>query len=196
MTSLTPFLAPDADPPAGLAHQRTDPRSNMFVMATLYHDGDSTPVRVRNLSRGGALIEAAVLPPDQARVRLSRGSLSVRGQLVWLEGNRAGLRFDTAVEVAPWLPGGSRPSHQQRIDEMVQACRQSPGGGSEPPAPSAVGQARAVRELLDLRDTLNAVAEELAGDTSIAMAHATALQRLDVAAQALDKLAAAQIKPG
>lgn len=195
MTALTPFLAPDADPTAGLAHQRADPRSNMFVMATLYHDGTSTPVRVRNMSRGGALVEGSVLPPDQARVRLSRGSLSVRGRIVWLEDNRAGLRFDAAVEVAPWLPGGSRPSHQQRIDEMVQACRQSPGGGSEPPAPAASGQARAVRQLLDLRDTLNAVAEELAGDTSIAMAHATALQRLDVAAQALDKLATAQARP-
>ena len=196
MTSLIPLLAPDANPPAGAAQQRTDQRSNMFVMATLYHDGSSTPVRVRNMSRGGALIEAAALPPDQSRVRLNRGSLSVRGRIVWLEDNRAGLRFDAAVEVAPWLPGGSKPSHQQRIDEMVQACRQSPAGSDEPPAPSASGQARAVRQLLDLRDTLNAVAEELAGDTAIAMAHATALQRLDVAAQALDTLAAAQARPG
>ena len=196
MNSLRPLLAPDADADTRHAHQRNDARSNMFVTATLYSDGGSSPVRVRNMSRGGALIESDILPPEQSRVRLSRGGLSVDGQIVWRRDNRAGIQFDAGVEVGNWLPSGNRPSHQQRVDEMVKACRSAPAGNGEESPPPAAGQAEAIRRLLDLRDTLNAVAEELAGDTLVAMAHATALQKIDVAAQALDKLASTLTRPG
>lgn len=190
MNSLRPLLAPDAQSQTDHAHQRADMRSNMFVMATLYSDRGSAPVRIRNMSRGGALIESAVVPPEGSRVRLSRGSLSVRGEVVWRRDNRAGIRFDAALEVGNWLPSGIRPSHQQRVDEMIHACRSAPAGSAELTPPPPLARSEAIRELLDLRDTLNLVAEELAGDITIAMAHATGLQKLDVAGQMLDKLAA------
>ncbi len=192
MTGFTPLLVPEAD--SGFA-QRAEPRSNMFVTATLHLDGRSSPVRVRNMSRTGALVEVDAIPPERSRVRLERGSLSVRGEIVWRGENRAGIRFDAAVEVGNWLPSGSRPSHQQRVDEMIQACRDAPAGGMGPAVVPATGQAGTIHQLADLRDTLNAVAEELAGDTSIAMAHATALQKIDVAAQALGKLSALLARP-
>ena len=56
MTALTPLLAPEGAYGPGASHQRAEARSNMFVMAVLYVDGGSAPARIRNMSRGGALI--------------------------------------------------------------------------------------------------------------------------------------------
>jgi hypothetical protein len=195
MNSPRPLLAPDAETHPGYAHQRAEERSNMFVMATFYCERGSFPVRVRNMSRGGALIESAAIPLEESRVRLSRGSFSVRGQIIWRDDKRAGVRFDADVEVGDWLPGVNRPSHQQRIDQIVEECRDHPVAGAEPAASSSFGQATAIGQLLDLRDMINGIAELLAGDTQIAIAHATALQKLDIAAHSLDTLASALARP-
>jgi hypothetical protein len=66
MNALTSLVALDANDHDSGRQQRADIRSNMFVMAVLYCDGCSAPVRIRNLSRSGALIESAVIPPDGA----------------------------------------------------------------------------------------------------------------------------------
>ena len=195
MNSIRPLQAPDADGPTGHAHQRAEMRSNMFVMATFYCERGSFPVRVRNMSRGGALIESAAIPLEESRVRLSRGSLSVRGQIIWRDEKRAGIRFDADVEVGDWLPGINRPSHQQRIDQIVEECRDQPVADAEPVASSPVGQATAIGQLLDLRDLISGIAELLAGDTQIAITHATALQKLDIAAHSLDRLASELGRP-
>ena len=83
------------------------PRSNIFVMATLYAAGGSTPVRVRNMSRSGALVEASALPPAGTGVRLCRGSVSVAGEVMWVDEHKAGLRFASPTAAADWLPGGT-----------------------------------------------------------------------------------------
>ena len=83
MTTLTPLLAADAPSAPDPAHQRAEVRNNMFVVAVLYGAGGSVPVRVRNMSRGGALVESADTPGEGQHVRLSRGSLSVRGHIAW-----------------------------------------------------------------------------------------------------------------
>ena len=45
--------------------KRLDPRSNIFVIATLYAPADRFPVRVRNMSRHGALVEASRAAADR-----------------------------------------------------------------------------------------------------------------------------------
>lgn len=186
MTALTPLLAPDAPYVPDPAHQRVDARSNMFVMAVLYGDGGSAPARIRNMSRGGALIESADIPAEGLHVWLSRGSLSVRGHIAWRTDNRAGIRFDSAIEVSDWLPGAANPTGQQRVDEMLHACR---NGAEAIEPPLTADQVAAVRQLLNGRDALNAVAEELASCVAIAKTYPTALQKIDVTAQMLEKLA-------
>lgn len=162
----------------------------MFVVAVLYADGGSAPARIRNMSRNGALIECAAIPPDGSQVRLSRGSLIVRGCIAWRGGDRAGIRFDGAIEVAEWLPRASKPSGQQRVDAMVQACR-TPSSQFQPSegAAQAPSKAEAIRELLDLKNALNLAAGELANDAGIAAGFPAALQTLDMTAQKLEKLA-------
>lgn len=194
MTILTPLLAVEADAGHGGVQQRTDARSNMFVMAAIYFGGSPLPVRIRNMSRSGALIESATIPAENSEVRLSRGSLSVSGRIIWQRGNRAGIRFDSDVAVADWLPRGSGMTGQHRVDEIVHACKTLPSAALEGMAGSATTEPShrdIARQMLQFRDALNAVAEELAGDTAIAAAHPTALQALDVMGQKFEKLASA-----
>lgn len=190
MTALTPLIAPDAvyDP---AAHQRAEVRNNMFVSAVLYGDGGSVPVRIRDMSRGGALIESAVIPPEGSPVRVIRGSLSVSGHIAWRLENRAGICFGSTIEVAEWLPRANGPTEQQRVDALLHACRTATTVRAEATAPAAVtSQSEIIRQLLHYRDALNAVAEELAGDEAVAKGHPLALQSLDMTADLLNKLAA------
>ncbi|HEX8840035.1 MAG TPA: PilZ domain-containing protein [Sphingomicrobium sp.] len=168
---------------------RLDSRNNIFVMAALYANGRSvTPVRVRNISRTGALVEAAALPAIGTAVRLSRASLSAAGTLVWAEGSKAGVQFDEPILVANWLPQGRRGIGQQFVDELfhqkrlgVVADKAQPQGGN------GYGVAE---ELLELRLLLESAGEELAIDGMIATRHTVALQAIDGVAQALARIAA------
>src|SRR5688500_15452 len=115
MSCLTPLVAPEAgcvDPEGDGEQRRVEARSNIFVVAALAWSSGTGPVRIRNMSRTGALIEGATIPPEGSPVRLSRGSLSVRGEIVWRRENRAGMRFGSAETVADWLPGNKTATGQ------------------------------------------------------------------------------------
>ena len=196
MPSLTPLFSPSTgsvNPDAEGAQRRVEARSNIFVVAVLASDNGSAPVRIRNMSRSGALIEGGVIPPENASVRLSRGSLSVRGQIMWRRENRAGVHFESAVAVADWLPGGKGASGQQRVDEIVYSYKAEVGAMRPvqiaPPEQAFAERPDLAAELLELRTALDAVAEELAGDEATAVRHPDALQAIDMAAQRLEKLA-------
>jgi hypothetical protein len=167
---------------------RIESRSNIFVMAALYSAGRSvTPVRVRNISTTGALIEAAVLPPPGTHVRLGRASLSASGTLVWVENAKAGMRFDEPVAVADWLPQGRRGFGQQFVDELFHQKRL---GTIRKAVPGGADGGSLADELLELRIQLERAAEELALDGAVASRHLTTLQAIDLVGQALAKVAA------
>lgn len=174
---------------------RIEPRSNIFVIATLYTGSGSAPVRVRNMSRGGALIEGALLPPVGSPVRLCRGSLNITGHVVWLEQRKAGLRFDANVVVADWLPNTKRAG-QQLIDEVVHQARLGAGPGGAAPSPVSPMAGALHDELLALSASLQRAAEGLAADSVVAACHSGPLQLIDMAAQALAKLAGQSAAPG
>ena len=157
-------------------------------MAALYSAGRSvTPVRVRNISTTGALIEAAVLPPPGTHVRLGRASLSASGTLVWVENAKAGMRFDEPVAVADWLPQGRRGFGQQFVDELFHQKRL---GTVRKAVPGGADGGSLADELLELRTQLERAAEELALDGAVASRHLTTLQAIDLVGQALARVAA------
>lgn len=171
---------------------RREPRTSLFAMATLYAGLGSAPVKVRDLSSGGALVEGAAIPSPGTSVRLCRGSLHITGEIVWCRGQRAGLRFKSRLAVADWLPGGGVKTHQQRVDSIFQEAKASQ------PAHSPVsrhqqtpesGRLGAV-ELTEIRTALESLADDLAADPHVVEGHMSKLQTLDIAAQALGKLAA------
>jgi hypothetical protein len=167
---------------------RLEPRSNIFVIATLYGADGSAPVRIRNMSRNGALVEGGVLPPVGAEVRLCRGSLGVTGHLIWLAGRKAGLQFAANIATAEWLPNGNRGNHQQLADEMAHQARLgtiSLANAAAAPLPSTLND-----ELLRVCRSLERAGEDLASDAEIAAHHSGPLQLIDMAVTALAKLAA------
>lgn len=193
MSLFAPLMSPDATDDAPSAGQlQRDGRSNMFVVAALTSADASGPVRIRNLSSSGALVEGGALPAAGEPVRLNRGSLSVSGQIVWRREDKAGIKFSSSISVPLWLPTGRAPARQQRVDEIVFRYQ----AGAAPTAP-ALPRTLEIQEgavdvratLLELRAVINAAAEELASDSSLAARHVKALQAIDVAGQALEQLA-------
>ena len=57
---------------------RRDERTHLFVIGTLYFGRSSAPVRVRNLSATGALIEGTSLPHVGTEIILRRGDLKAK----------------------------------------------------------------------------------------------------------------------
>lgn len=181
-------------PDAGPAEHRLEHRSNLFVTATLYADSDSRPVKIRNMSQAGALVEGAGLPCVGSAVRLSRGSVTVPGDVVWLANGRAGLKFAGSICISDWLPSAQRNPRQQYVDEVVYQSRQ----GSRAMATSAalrplpdqpVSSDRVILELVNIKVSLERVAHELASDPETPARHAFSLQVLDFAVQSLTRLA-------
>ncbi len=162
------------------------------MAATLSVGSDSFPVKVRDLSSDGGLIEGVVLPISGTIVRLSRGSLAVTGEVIWCRGGRAGVRFESSLSVAEWLPGGRAPAAQQRVDEIVQQVKASRTESSASPAqgPALKASKLDALELTRLRVALESLAKDLAADPDIVKRHMAKLQSLDITAQALGKLAA------
>jgi hypothetical protein len=169
--------------PAPSSDHRVESRSNIFVMATMYAGGGSTPVRVRNMSRTGALVEAPGLPAVGTSARLSRGSLTVGCDIMWMGDGKAGLHFSDPVTVNDWIPLGKRGSGQQLIDEIVHRARLG-GKAQAAPATVEIGD-----EMVQLRQMLERVGEELAFDPAVLTRHGPALQTLDAVVHALSRLA-------
>lgn len=79
---------------SGTNQNRRSRRSNVLLAATLEVAGTSTPVRMRNLSSEGALVEADQLPIEGTNVLFRKGELAVAGCVAWVKGRRAGIAFD------------------------------------------------------------------------------------------------------
>ena len=177
--------------PAPTSELRLEPRTNLFVVATLYAAEGSTAVRIRNMSPEGALIEGVALPPVGSAVQLCRGSLSAAGCVVWIEDRKAGVRFSGRIAVAEWLPSGKAGTGQMLADELVHQARLGAMAKPQPaPAPANTISSAGEDELLRLCRSLEEAGEELAADAAIAERFPGPLQAIDMAAQALAKLAA------
>ena len=179
---------------SGESDNRRVPRTNLFVMATMHAGSRSVPVKVRNLSQYGALIEGSGLPESCAQVRLCRAELDVAGIVVWCAHGRAGLRFQTPVNVADWLPGGPAHAGQHRVDQLVQQVKSS--GSASTTSQTDLEEAHSgdisVAELNSLRKAIETLAEDLAGDPAVVDRFGKKLQMLDIAAQTLGKIAASR----
>lgn len=161
---------------------RAEPRTNLFVAATIATDAMSGPVRLRNISPSGAKVEAAELPGVGARVRLRRGSLSVTGVVGWRDGKAMGMRFDRPTDVQQWLPSGQ--SSQQQVDSVVKSIRQ---GLYPAPTPAPARNSESY-ELLSIADLLEGLGDTLSEDPAVVEKYFAKLQVLDIATQKLRQI--------
>ncbi|NWM10776.1 hypothetical protein GY642_25995, partial [Escherichia coli] len=69
----------DASIAARAAKERL-PRKNLLLAATIEADGLRVPVRIRNLSEGGAMVDGSVLPRAGTLLTLTRAEIEVGGR--------------------------------------------------------------------------------------------------------------------
>jgi hypothetical protein len=173
---------------------RGTPRKSLFAAAVLYTSAGSAPVRVRNISEKGALVEGSELPEPETDVRLSRGSLSALGQVRWSLEGKAGIAFVAPVQVANWLSSCSIKGHQERVDELVLAVREgSPfaTNGQSPQQSSSltVPNGRQLTErLVQIHQSIEQIAEALAADPMVLNKHGAELQKLEAVVRVIASL--------
>ena len=68
-------------------------RSHVLMTASLELSGTSLPVKLRNLSADGALVEADTLPVEGASILFRKGDLTVQGHVAWAKTRHAGISF-------------------------------------------------------------------------------------------------------
>ena len=84
---------PSAREPDG-PEQRAGRRHPLIWLGTIHHDFQSTPVRLRNISETGAMIECSVPPPVGAEPLLELGEgVQLFTSVTWVVGDSVGLRF-------------------------------------------------------------------------------------------------------
>jgi hypothetical protein len=140
----------------------------------------SFPVRIRNLSPRGALLDGNSLPSTGAEVQLVRGGLNARGHVAWQERDHVGISFDEQIDVDQWV---RRVEHsgQQRVDNIVAALKRDE-------SPPEVRDA-ALPSLIAISSELDQICARLAGSSEMTIELADELLKLDALAQTLRHVA-------
>ena len=105
---------------------RRSRRSNVLLAASIEASGAVTPVKLRNLSTEGALIEADGLPLEGTEVVFRRNELSVNSRVAWVAGNQAGVAFHRPIPQEDVLRNIPKPRYRAPLDfkRPALACRE------------------------------------------------------------------------
>lgn len=185
----------------GTSPRARAPRKNLLLTATIRSGGVTAPVRIRNLSEKGAMVDGQALPEPGASLILQRLEVEMRGVVAWRADGRCGIQFEGAASVDEWVAGRRAPAAifgqgQSRVDQIQAAIRGGRDivGEDVPPARPAElitdVEARVAEELDHVQRMLDDVAGDLIGDMALLQRHGEALQRFDNACQILNQLSA------
>jgi hypothetical protein len=164
---------------------RESARSNVFLAAVLASAIGSVPVRIRNISVHGALIDGASLPQEGTRVELHRGRLSAAGEIAWRSAYQCGLRFENHIVIREWV---ERVGHagQEQVDRAIAALRRTDSDGftvlgslesTTPPA-----------DLAKIAEELQSICERLAASPSLSVELGEELLKLEALAHTIRDL--------
>ncbi|WP_370033364.1 PilZ domain-containing protein [Qipengyuania mesophila] len=180
----TAYDTPEAFPDCA----RSEPRTNMFVMAALVTNTSRETAKVRNMSSGGALVEAAHLPDPGTPCLLHRGEISLDATVVWKGHGKAGIRFHRPADVGMWLPSGRRT--QSEVDVAIKMAKAELVSAPAAKVAAPLFSTELSREdIIHTAAAMEALSDELADDPAVVARFMTKLQTLDIAAQTLRKLA-------
>lgn len=175
-------------------------RTNLLLSGSIEANNISSPVRIRNLSETGALLEGAALPKVGEHLVLCRLQLKIGGTVTWSAKSRCGVKFDGMISVAGWRVGtwiAPVPTDgQSRVDAIQAAVRSgtldaSHYGSAIEQQPGAIEvdlDVRIADELADIRRMLEVINDRLSGDPVIVEHHHQSLQNIDTAVQILNHL--------
>jgi hypothetical protein len=104
---------------------RRSRRSPVFLAATVEVAGVAQPVKLRNLSEEGALIEGDRLPLEGTTTFFQRNDLRLKGRVVWVLGTYAGIAFARPLRSEEVLRNVPQPRQRQNADfrRPGLACR-------------------------------------------------------------------------
>ena len=110
---------------SSMTHNRRSRRSPVFLAATIEVAGASEPVKLRNLSEAGALIEGDRLPLEGSTTWFERKDLRVKSRIVWVQGRYAGVAFTQALKPEDVLRNVPKPRPALKHDfrRPGLACR-------------------------------------------------------------------------
>lgn len=104
---------------------RRSRRSPVLLAATVEVAGEEVPVKLRNLSEEGALIEGDRLPIEGTTTFFQRNDLRLRSLVVWVHGKYAGVSFDRPLKTEQVLRNVPTPKPKAEVDfrRPGLACR-------------------------------------------------------------------------
>lgn len=170
--------------------RRTANRSSLYLAASLYCDGSVYPVKIRNISSAGALLDTLTVLAPGSLVQLIRGPLIVHALVAWTDQGRLGLKFSGTVDVQRWRQTISN-AEQQRVDDVVTLVK----AGAVPlqvysSASSLEEMNGPSSDLLRASKLLSRLGDRLANDAIVVANFPGELQNLDIAIQVIDAIAA------
>ena len=95
---------------------RRSRRSPVLLAATIEVAGGPIPVKLRNLSEEGALIEGERLPLEGTITIFERKELRLRSRVVWVHGQFAGVAFDEPLKTEQVLRNVPAPRPKAQTD--------------------------------------------------------------------------------
>jgi hypothetical protein len=107
------------------SRKRSSRRSNVLLVAALELPDRSQPVKLRNLSEEGALVEGAGMVDEDCEIVFRRNKLRVRGRVVWVQGPYAGIKFARQLKASEVLRNIPKPRSPAKLDfrRPGLACR-------------------------------------------------------------------------
>ncbi len=110
---------------SSISQNRRSRRSNVLLAASIEVSGTTLPVKLRNLSTQGALIEGDGLPAEGSEVLFRRNEISVGSRIAWVHGRQAGVAFRTAIHQEDVLRNIPKPRYraQPSFKRPALACR-------------------------------------------------------------------------
>ena len=173
---------------------RSKARSSIFLAAVLRDGPKQAPVKVRNMSPIGAMLDSPLTPIPGTKVELIRGTLIAQGTVIWSSNNRCGLRFSSEVSVEQWLAAPTS-AQQERVDEIAYLAKTGAihGATGETTTANQAAAAPPKRELIEglqvVVRLMHALETELASSPETISRHGTRLQHLDIAIQMIQAIA-------
>lgn len=109
-----------------MSQNRKSRRSPVYLAAAVEIAGVAQPVKLRNLSEEGALIEGERLPLEGSTTFFERNELRLKSRVIWVQGRYAGIAFARTLRQEEVL------RHVPQPRQLVQGDFRRPGLACRP----------------------------------------------------------------
>ena len=160
---------------------RTARRTNTLLAADALIGTTRWPVKIRNMSRFGAMVETSATVSTNSSIVLKRGAMHVAGEVRWRREGLLGVRFFEPTVVEEWLGVPIREAIAS-----VDSIPTLPASAED--LSDNILTKRIAEELGYIERLIAAVAGFLGEDPILRIRHCTRIQELSMAAEMMEQL--------